>query len=137
MAQPNEHQLIMQKYQTAVNLLTVRAVGGGIGGLFFFIGLVTLFFTTSLSSTLLGVFLLGFGLLFGGLSLLRAWKMGRWPLLLVKATVLEKRKVTFRGTRYYLRLQILQAKKNRYQWLVSSCPTSQLRSRVYGQSTDV
>lgn len=41
--------------------------------------------------------------------MVRAWQMRSWQLLLIQAKVLEKRKVTFRGTRYYLRLQLLKA----------------------------
>ena len=106
-----DQETIKQKQKTAVNHLTIRAfmVGSGIGGLFFFVGIVMLIFSISLSSTLLGLAFLGFGLLFGAMSLLRAWQMRSWPLLLVQATVLKKRQVSFRGTRYYLHLKVLQA----------------------------
>jgi hypothetical protein len=104
-------QLIIQKSKPLVNHLATRAlfVGIGIGGLVGLVGLSMMLFTDSLIMLLLSPVCLGLGFFFGLLGVVRSRQILGWPLLLVTATVLERRKVTFRGVRYYVRLHVLQA----------------------------
>lgn len=104
---------LQQKRQTAVNRLTTQAfvVSIALGGFLICFSLIMLLFSPSLVITLFALPILGLGLLIGGVGSLRAWQMRTWDIVVVQAKVLEKRKVTFRGTRHYLRLQILQAEK--------------------------
>ena len=111
MEQVVDWQIILQKSKVRVGQLAVRAlfVGMGLGGLFFLLGLSMVLFTDSLGVLLLSPVCLGIGFLLSVIGVARAWQIRQWPLLLVKANVLERRKATYRGVRYYVRMQILAA----------------------------